>query len=354
MKKPTKRKGALSNSVIAELLRKQAREVDGHLQQAFRRAARAAFLWPTEAADLFASGRPLTDLEAVGPYLSKVLLGWIEKPPPAPEPDPLRADFLTMAEANTILASAPEWRTALRGDLHMHTRWSDGSGTVRDMADAALARGYEFISITDHTKGLKIAGGIDEEQLAAQANEIVEVNARLAEEGHHLTVLRSAEINLSPRGEGDMDSQALSHLDLVVGSFHSALRLKDDQTLRYLGALRNPDIQILGHPRGRVYDYRAGLSADWPRVFTEAARLDKAVEINAYPDRQDLNVELLKLAREAGARISLGTDSHHPSQLPQVDLALAAACRAGIPRERIVNFLPLHELRDWVQSARRE
>src|SRR2546429_8427728 len=100
-----------------------------------------------------------------------------------------------------------------------------------------------------------------------------------------------------------MDERSLSHLDIVVGCFHSALRKKEDQTDRYLAALRNPTIQILGHPRGRIYNFRTGLTADWPRVFDLAAELDKAVEIDSYPDRQDLNVELLKLAREAGCRI---------------------------------------------------
>jgi histidinol phosphatase-like PHP family hydrolase len=149
-----------------------------------------------------------------------------------------------------------------------------------------------------------------------------------------------------------MSEESLAALDLVTGSFHSSLRVKEDQTERYLAALRNPTIQILGHPRGRVYNFRLGLSADWPRVFAEAAALDKALEINCYPDRQDLNVDLLELARAAGTRISLGTDSHHPWQLAFIELGLAATLRAGIPAERIVNFMPLEELRAWVARAR--
>ena len=124
------------------------------------------------------------------------------------------------------------------------------------------------------------------------------------------------------------------------------------QTARYLGALRNPDIQILGHPRGRIYNYRLGLTADWPRVFAEAAWLDKALEIDCYPDRQDLNLSLLKIARREGVRISLGTDAHHPWQLEFIDLGLAAALRAKIPRERIVNFMSILQLKQWVASVR--
>ena len=216
---------------------------------------------------------------------------------------------------------------------------------------AAQERGYAYIGITDHSKGLKIAGGIDEKALAKQVLEIARVNEVMHDGG--LTVLSSIEMNLNPRGEGDMDPKALARLDLVLGAFHSALRTKDDQMARYLAALRNPDIQILGHPRGRIYNYRLGLKADWPRVFAEAARLDKAIEIDSYPDRQDLNLALLKVARKAGVRISLGTDSHHADQLEFIELGLAAALKARIPPDRIVNFMDLPNLRSWVKKLRK-
>jgi DNA polymerase (family 10) len=159
-------------------------------------------------------------------------------------------------------------------------------------------------------------------------------------------------MNLNPRGEGDMDRRSLARLDLVLGAFHSALRTKEDQTERYLAALRNPNIQILGHPRGRIYNYRMGLKADWPRVFAEAARLDKAVEIDSYPDRQDLNLSLLRVARKAGVRISLGTDSHHAHQLEFIELGLASALKARIPAARIVNFMDLAMLKRWIKQLR--
>jgi histidinol phosphatase-like PHP family hydrolase len=150
-----------------------------------------------------------------------------------------------------------------------------------------------------------------------------------------------------------MDPVALQSLDVVLGSFHSALRRKEDQTPRYLAALHNGDIQILGHPRGRIYNYRLGLRADWEAVFCEAARLDKAVEIDAYPDRQDLNLGLLRIAKRCGTRISFGTDAHHPWQLEFIDLALAATLAAKIPPERIVNFMSLDELRTWAERVRK-
>ena len=239
----------------------------------------------------------------------------------------------------------PMWARQLRGDLQMHTTWSDGSGTIAAMAEAGATRGYEFIAVTDHSKGLKIAGGIDELALRRQAIEIDQTN-RCSD----CRVLKSIEVNLNPRGEGDMDGNALAKLDVVLGSFHSSLRTKEDQTSRYLAAPRNPELHILGHPRGRVYNFRFGLTADWSRAFAEATKLDKALEIDCYPDRQDLNVALLKIARREGTRISLGTDAHHPWQLEFIELGLAAAWMAKIPANRIINFLALPEVNDWVAS----
>ena len=138
----------------------------------------------------------------------------------------------------------------------------------------------------------------------------------------------------------------------MLGCFHSTLRKKEDQTDRYLSALRNPDIHILGHPRGRIYNFRLGLNADWAQVFDLAAALDKAVEIDAYPDRQDLSIDLLKVAKKSGCRISLGTDSHDPLQLRFMEFALAAASIAGLKRERILNFMTKTELLNWTAGLR--
>jgi histidinol phosphatase-like PHP family hydrolase len=339
----------LSNANLAELLARQAAQEEGIRQRAYKRAARSAFLWPEEAADLLAEGRALVELKSVGPFIARQLHTWLEKPPLKVSAPLIRRDFLTVAEARAILAANPDWRERLRGDLQMHTLWSDGSASVTEIAAAAQARGYEYIAITDHSKGLKIAGGIDEAALAKQGDEIAAVNQSIRAGNGQLHVLRSIEMNLNPRGEGDMDVDALRGLDLVLGSFHSSLRTTEDQTERYLKAIRNPQVHILGHPRGRIYNFRLGLAADWPCVFAEAAKLDKALEIDSYPDRQDLNLSLLKIARREGTRISLGTDAHHSWQLEFIELGLAAARKAGIPANRIVNFLPLDQLLDWIR-----
>ena len=343
----------LSNTDIAELLAQQAERETGILPRAYRRAARNAFLWPEEVSQLVAQNRPLTELRGIGPFIEKQLRNWFDEALRRAKSVPaLRQDFISMAEARRLLAGRPSWPEKLRGDLQMHSRWSDGSATIAEMADAAKERSYEYIAITDHSKGLKIAGGIDERALKRQGTQIAKVNIALSKSGSQLTVLRSIEMNLSPRGQGDMSPDSLLGLDLVLGSFHSALRTTEDQTERYLAALRNPHIHILGHPRGRIYNFRIGLKADWPRVFAEAAKLDKALEIDCYPDRQDLNVALLKIAREHGTRISLGTDAHHPWQLEFIDLGLAAALRAKISADRIVNFMSLLELKTWAQAPR--
>ena len=285
----------LSNTDIAELLAQQAERETGILSRAYRRAARSAFLWPEEVSHLVAQNRPLTELRGIGPFIEKQIRNWFDEALRRPKSVPaLRRDFISMAEARHLLAGRPSWPEKLRGDLQMHSRWSDGSATIAEMADAAKERSYEYIAITDHSKGLKIAGGIDERALKRQGTEIAKVNAALSKSGSQLTVLRSIEMNLNPRGQGDMSPDSLLGLDLVLGSFHSALRTTEDQTERYLAALRNPHIHILGHPRGRIYNFRIGLKADWPRVFAEAAKLDKALEIDCYPDRQDLNVALLQ------------------------------------------------------------
>ena len=342
----------LKNSSIAELLATEAETSKQPLQKALRRASRRAFLWPEEAATLLREQRSLEELSAVGPYLNKIIRRWIENPPAIPEIPEIRKGFFTLTDARRVLASQPSWSSGVKGDLQMHTQWSDGSGSVEEMAEAAATRGYEYIAVTDHSKGLKIAGGINEEQLRQQASEIASINEAFKKAGKAVHVLQSVELNLDPRGEGDMDETALSKLGLVLGCFHSALRRKEDQTERYLAALRNPAIQILGHPRGRIYNYRVGLKAEWPRVFDLAAELDKAVEIDAYPDRQDLSNDLVKLARKAGCRISLGTDSHGPSQLAFIELGLASALTVGVKRERILNFMSREKLLGWAASVR--
>jgi DNA polymerase (family 10) len=345
----------LSNGRLAEILVRMGEDEPApHRQRALQRAARSAFSWPVEASALLDGGGSLTELRAVGPWLERVIRALLEadtiEPPPPPE---IRRDFLTLAEVRETLARHPDWQESLRADLQMHTTYSDGKATLREMAGAAAERGYEFVAITDHSKGLPIARGMHEERLAEQADDVALVNEELRASGSNLRVLHSIEMNLSPEGEGDMDPAALARLDLVLGAFHSKLRVTEDQTTRFLAAVRNPDVNVLAHPRGRRFNVRLGLQADWARVFEEAAGLDKAVEIDGHPDRQDLNVELIGQAREAGVRVSIGTDAHSVRELEHMEFGLAAAIRGGIPRERILNFMTTDDVLSWAREVRR-
>jgi histidinol phosphatase-like PHP family hydrolase len=344
----------LTNSQIAEhLLRLREEEDAPHRREALRRAARSAMTrWPEEAADLAAQDRPLADLPSVGPWLARGILRLLEEDEAPPETPELRRGFLTLAEARATLAENPDWPEALQADLQMHTTYSDGKATLREMAAASAGLGYRFVAITDHSQSLKIARGMDEEELAQEGEDVVAVNEELAADGIGLRVLHAIEMDLDTTGDGDMDPAALARLDLVLGAFHSKLRIMDDQTDRYMGALRNPTVTVIAHPRGRRFDVRLGLQADWPRVVEEAAAQDKALEIDAYPDRQDLSVELLELAREAGCRISIGTDAHSVGELRFMEFGLAAAIRAGIPQERILNFQPVEEVLEWSRRIR--
>jgi histidinol phosphatase-like PHP family hydrolase len=350
-KSETTSTSTLTNADIAELLAMAAESAKQPIQKALRRASRKSLLWPEEAATLIQQRRSLEELPGIGPSLSRIVKRWLNDPPEIVDPPAIRKGFQTILQARAILDANPTWRT-VKGDLQMHTLWSDGTASVAEMAQAAVEYGHEYVAITDHAKGLKIAGGINENQLAEQSDEIAKLNEQMAGAKKPLRVLRSVELNLNVAGEGDMEPQALAKLDVVLGCFHSALRKKEDQTERYLAALRNPTIQILGHPRGRIYNFRLGLTADWRRVFDAAAELDKAVEIDCYPDRQDISPDLLKLAAKAGCRISLGTDSHGPSQLRFIELGLAAAMTAKIKRDRILNFTSAAELLEWVGRVR--
>jgi histidinol phosphatase-like PHP family hydrolase len=344
---------SLSNRELSELLALAAEEEAGHRRRAFERAAMSAYTWPVEASQVEAAGRSLTELRSVGPWLARRILAWLEDPPdPVPEPPEIRRGFLTYAEVVATLQENPEWRPALRADLQMHTTYSDGKAPLREMAAACVEYGYQQVLITDHSKGLKIAGGMDEDELAGQAVDIAAANEELAARGEELRVLHGIEMNLDPEGDGDMDPDALARLDLVLGAFHSKLRLTDDQTDRYLAAVRNPTVHVLAHPRGRKFNRRLGLHADWERVFAEAAERGKALEIDGFPDRQDLNVELLELARDAGVWISIGTDAHSVFELRFIEFGLAIAIRAGVPRDRILNYRRVEDVLRWSREVR--
>jgi histidinol phosphatase-like PHP family hydrolase len=341
----------LSNTQLAELLAVGSEWEEGHRARSLRRAAWSALSWDEEAAVLAEQDR-LTELRAVGPWVAARIEALLDDPPEEPDPPPLRRGFLSLADARRIVAEHPQLRAGLRGDLQMHTTYSDGRASLSEMVEAARGHGHTYVAVTDHSKGLRIARGMDEDGFARQDREIDELNAELESRSEAIHALRAIEANLSPEGEPDMGPAWLASRELVLGAFHSKLRETDDQTERYLAALRGGAIDVLAHPRGRKFNQRLGLPADWPRVLAAAAEVGVAVEIDAFADRQDLDVDLAALARDQGTWISVGTDAHRRDELRFVEIGVATVILAGVPPERVLNLLGREELLAWVAARR--
>ena len=341
----------LTNGDLGELLWTASQEEADHRRRALSRASRAAHFWAEEAGAVAAAGRSLTELRSVGPWVAARLEAWLEDPPPIPEPDETRRGYLTYAEVRRVLDADPAWESTPCADLQMHTTWSDGGLPLEEMVEAARSLGRPYVAITDHSQALQIANGMTADELAEQGRAIDAMNAAFDVDGDAFRVLRSQEVDLFPDGSIDMDDDSLGSLDLVLGAFHSALRSKEDETERYLAALNQPRLHVLAHPKARMYGRRAGLEADWRRVFAEATRVGKAVELDATPARQDLTVELATIAREEGVEwFSIGSDAHTALELEFLPFGMATAALAEIPRERILNYRPVEFVREWARG----
>ena len=340
----------LSNADVGELLWHASRQETDHRRRALERASRASRFWPEEVHDVAAANRPLTELRAVGPWIAAQIETWLEHLPPVPEADETRRGFLTYAEVRSTLNADPAWEALPIADLQMHTTDSDGALSLEGMIGAARALGRSFVAVTDHSQSLQIANGMTPERLAVQRGAIDELNGAFADAGDDFRILRSMEVDVFPDGTMDMDDDSLSALDLVLGAFHSKLRSRVDETERYVAALRQPRLHVLAHPKARMYGRRVGLVADWRRVFAEAARLGKAVELDATVWRQDLNVALATVAREEGVQwFSIGSDAHTALELEFLPFGMATAARAGIERDHILNYRSIDFVRSWAR-----
>jgi histidinol phosphatase-like PHP family hydrolase len=211
-----------------------------------------------------------------------------------------------------------------------------------------MDRGHHYLGTTDHSYGLRIAGGITMEDVARQREEIDRVNASLS---GSFRVLQGIEANIRADGSVDMEAHEMGVLDYVVVAPHSQLRKADDQTERMRRAVRTPGVHILAHPRGRMLT-RQGVLADWDRVFEEAARARVAIELDGDPWRQDLDWKLARRALAAGCLFALDSDAHSVDELRYSDWALAHARLAGIPPERVINTWPLVDLEEWIAERR--
>lgn len=260
----------------------------------------------------------------------------------------LRSHFFSRATTLQVLGEAAE-NLVCQGDLQMHSTASDGSQSLADIVAGCRARGYRYAAVTDHSAGLPIANGLSASRLRAQARSIAALNGRLA---GSFTLLRGVEANIRADGEIDVPEDLRSELDIVVAAPHSGLRSTTDQTARMVAAVSAPAVHILGHPRGRMYDSRAGVQADWTSVFQAAAESGVAIELDGDPSRQDLDFAIAREALACGCLFALDSDAHSVPELSYADTARAHAILAGIPAERIVNCWPLEKLMDWASRRR--
>jgi len=238
-------------------------------------------------------------------------------------------------------------RAQLRGDLHDHTEWSDGHHPLERLVEAAEARGYEYVIVSDHSRSLTIAQGLSVERLRQQRAEIRAVQAR-----HAIRILAGSECDILEDGRLDFPDEVLAELDVVVASVHS--RFKQDRatmTARIVRALENPHVDILGHPTGRRLGSREPYDVDLDAVFAAARAHGKAVEINASPERLDLNDVHARRAAEAGVPLSISTDTHYLSELDNVDLGVAVARRAWLGPAQILNTRSLDDLLAWTRRG---
>jgi len=266
----------------------------------------------------------------------------------------LRRHFLSRAEVRRVLADPGFDGPTVEhyhGDLQMHSEWSDGSPTVDEIADACVGRGYQYAAVTDHSYGLKIAGGMSMGEAAAQRLAIEAVNARMA---GRFRLLQGIEANIDAAGGLDLTDAEAATFDVVLAAPHSKLRKDDDQTDRMLAAVRHPAVRVLAHPRGRMSGSRAGVLANWDAVFEAAAQRGVAIEIDGDPARQDLDFTLGRRALSLDCIFALDSDAHTTGQLAYAETALAHARLAGIPADRIVNCWPLERLLAWLSNPSSE
>jgi histidinol phosphatase-like PHP family hydrolase len=351
------------NAVVGGFLRDLAfAQTSQQKMFGYKRAATAIFTLAVPLTDLLRSDGTLPRIGGIGPGSTRVIREILETgTSPTVEQAvaasgrradierrrSLRRHFLSRAAVRCILMQpfAGVSLEEYRGDLQMHSNWSDGTATVQEIADACADRGYRFAAVTDHSYGLRIAGGMSMTEAAEQRRAIAHVNASF---GGRFRLLQGIEANIDATGALDLADDEAAGFDIVLAAPHSKLRKDDDQTPRMLNAIAHPSVRVLAHPRGRIAGSRAGVVADWDCVFATAAQRGVAIEIDGDPARQDLDYTLANRALTAGCIFALDSDAHTTTQLAYAETAIAHARIAGIPAERIVNCWPLERLLAWL------
>jgi len=234
----------------------------------------------------------------------------------------------------------------LRGELHAHSTWSDGAATLLEMAEAASEIGLAYLVISDHSQSLGIARGLSVDRLRAQRREIDQAQRRL---GRRIRLLQGAEVEILSDGRLDYPDSVLGELDLVTASLHSSLRQSRPQaTARLLAAIRNPHVDLIGHPTGRMVEGREGADLDLDEVFQAALETRTMLEINAHPERLDLNDIHARRAGELGCVLAINTDAHRPSDLLLRRFGVGVARRAWLGAGQVANAWPLDDLQAWL------
>jgi putative hydrolase len=309
-------------------------------EQRFRAKAFAAAAWSVVISkpDLEAlhSTNSLTSIEAVGAGIAKILAGLVETGSSS-YLERLRTEMGQPARPDESVIDLSRYQ----GDVHSHTNWSDGRATMLEMAQGAQALGYRYLGVTDHSPRIKVVNGLGAERLLAQSQEMAGVQSQMDE----LTLLQGIEVDILDDGALDLPDAVLELLDVVIASPHVKLRQETaSMTERMLRAVSNPHVDVIGHPTGRRPGSREGASYDYEAVFKEAARHKVALEIDCDPARMDLSPEMARLALECGCNFTLDADAHAPAELAYVPMGAWMARRAGIPQDRILNFLDVDEL----------
>lgn len=235
----------------------------------------------------------------------------------------------------------------IRGDLHVHSNWSDGTMTIEEIAKAGEKLGYEYIVISDHTVGLGIARGLDEKRLELRQKEIEQVQKK-----HKIKILSSVEVNIKADGSLDIKDWMLEKMDIVTASIHgSFFQDQEKVTARLISAIRNPHVDIIGHPSTRIIGRRDGVNLNWPQIFEAASKYKTALEISSQPDRLDLQDFLCQEAKKYGVKFAINTDAHSVVSLNLMIYGVAVARRGWLTKDDIVNTKSLKDLENWLKQV---
>jgi DNA polymerase (family 10) len=236
----------------------------------------------------------------------------------------------------------------LQGDVHMHTVETDGRNTIQEMAAAASEHGYKYMAITDHSKNLAFANGLDDKRAVEHIERIHTVNK--STEG--ITIFAGIEVDILADGTLDLSDSVLEQMDLVIASVHSHFNQSaEEMTARLLKAIENPNLSIIGHPTGRLLLRRDAYPFDMDAVLQAAARNKVAMELNAYPDRLDLCDRHLRIAKQHGVKIVINTDSHHTSHMEKIRFGVLQARRAWLTANDVLNTLPVEKFAEAMKHA---